>query len=128
MLRITTNDIYNPVFEVPCTLELRAPEDDDEITDILLNNDTPKEFNLAQNYPNPFNPDTKIKFFLPTSENVKIEIYNAIGQKIETLIDKRMNAGHHEVEFHAQNLSSGLYLYKIEAGKFYDVKRMVLLK
>ena len=88
----------------------------------------PDKFNLSQNYPNPFNPSTKIKFALPKPENVKIDVYNTLGQKIETLLNQQMKAGHHEVEFNAQNLSSGLYYYRIEAGEFQDVKKMILLK
>jgi hypothetical protein len=90
--------------------------------------DTPRKFVLHQNYPNPFNPSTKIKFDLPKPETVKIEIYNIIGQKIETLLNKSMPAGYHDVEFNGQNLSSGIYMYKIEAGGWKDVKEMVLLR
>jgi hypothetical protein len=90
--------------------------------------DLPTMFEIDQNYPNPFNPSTKIKFTLPKPENVKIEIYNLLGQKIETLLNKFMPSGYHEVEFNGQNLSSGVYLYSIEAGEWSDVKKMVLLK
>jgi len=85
-------------------------------------------FVLSQNYPNPFNPSTKIKFELPKSETVKIEVYNILGQKIETTLNKHMPAGYHEVEFNGLNLSSGIYLYRIEAGEWQDVKKMILLR
>ena len=85
-------------------------------------------FHLSQNYPNPFNPSTKIKFTLPKPENVKVEIYNTIGQKVETLINKHMKVGHHTLEFNGQKLSSGIYFYRIEAGEYMDVKKMVLLR
>jgi len=88
----------------------------------------PVQFNLWQNYPNPFNPSTKIKFALPKPENVKIEFYNLIGQKVKTLLNQHMPAGFHEVEFNGQNLFSGIYWYRIEAGNFQDVKKMILLK
>ena len=88
----------------------------------------PEEITLSQNYPNPFNPSTKIKFELPKPETVKIEVFNIIGQKIETLLNKPMPAGYHEVEFSGQNLSSGIYLYKIETGAWKDVKKMILLQ
>jgi N-acetylneuraminic acid mutarotase len=88
----------------------------------------PTEFLLHQNYPNPFNPSTNIKFALPKQETVKIEVYSIIGQKIETLLNKPMPAGYHEVEFNGQNLSSGVYFYRIETGEFQDVKKMILLK
>ena len=83
---------------------------------------------LCQNYPNPFNPLTKIKFSIPKPEVVKIEVYNIIGQKIETLLNKPISAGYHEVEFSGQNLSAGVYLYRIEAGDWQDVKKMILIK
>jgi predicted GH43/DUF377 family glycosyl hydrolase len=88
----------------------------------------PQNYTLSQNHPNPFNPSTKIKFDLPKPETVTIEIYSIIGQKIETLLNKPMPAGYHEVTFDGQNLSSGIYLYRIEAGAWYDVKKMVLIK
>jgi CubicO group peptidase (beta-lactamase class C family) len=88
----------------------------------------PKNIFLSQNYPNPFNPSTTIEFALPRYENVKIEVYNTLGQRVEILLNQHMRTGHHEVEFNAQNLSSGIYFYRIEAGEFQDVKKMVLLK
>jgi hypothetical protein len=97
-------------------------------TVITANTLLPKIHRLYPNYPNPFNPSTKIKFTLPNPENVRIEVYNTIGQKIETLLHKNMSEGYHEVEFNAQNLSSGIYFYRIEAGEFQDVKKMILLR
>jgi photosystem II stability/assembly factor-like uncharacterized protein len=88
----------------------------------------PNNFKLSQNYPNPFNPSTKIKFTLPKADKVKIELYNTLGQRVETLLKQNMKAGYHEVEFNAQNLSSGIYFYRIKAGEFQDVKKMVLLR
>jgi predicted outer membrane repeat protein len=86
------------------------------------------EFVLSQNYPNPFNPSTKIIFTLPKSKNVTIEVYNIIGQKIKTLLNKQMPAGSHKIKFNGQNLSSGVYLYRIKAGAWQDVKKMLLVK
>jgi hypothetical protein len=83
---------------------------------------------LSHNYPNPFNPSTTIEFDLPKSTYVRIEIYNAAGQKVQTLLNEKMSAGSHQVEFNAQNLSSGVYFYRIEAGEFVDVKKMILLR
>jgi len=90
--------------------------------------DSPRSYHLTQNYPNPFNPSTKIKYSLPKPENVKIEVYNTIGQKIKTLLNKQMPAGYHEVIFTAENLPSDVYFYRIIAGDFQDVKKMVLLR
>ncbi len=96
----------------------------EERTDVQI----PAEFDLSQNYPNPFNPTTKVKFVLSKSEIVKIEVFNTLSQKIETLLNKSMPAGYHEIEFNAHNLSSGIYFYRIEAGEYQDVKKMILIK
>jgi photosystem II stability/assembly factor-like uncharacterized protein len=88
----------------------------------------PNKFSLSQNYPNPFNPSTKITFVLPKAESVKIEIYNTLGQRVKTILNQHMKAGSHDVEFNGQNLSSGIYYYRIEAGEFQDVKKMILLR
>ncbi len=88
----------------------------------------PKEFALHQNYPNPFNPSTKIKYTLPESDHVRIEVYNTLGQSMGVLLDDSMPAGEHEVTFNAQVLPSGVYFYGIKTGQFSDVKKMILLK
>jgi len=88
----------------------------------------PQKFALKQNYPNPFNPTTSIKFFLPKSEQVKIEVYNALGQRVTSLINRKMFVGSHEVNFNAQDLPSGIYVYLITAGQFRDIKKMVLMR
>jgi len=85
-------------------------------------------FALYQNYPNPVNPDTKIKFILPKQEKVKIEIFNLLGQKVITLVDKIYRAGQHEIDFNGNNVSSGVYFYRIDAGNYHDVKKMTLLR
>ena len=120
---------YNPSMGLD-TIDVDIPTTIEDITNV-----TPRIFNLSQNYPNPFNPSTKIKYSLPKTENVKIEVYNLIGQKIETLLNKSMPAGYHEVEFNGQNLSSGVYLYRIEVldparrtGAWQDVRKMLLVK
>jgi hypothetical protein len=89
---------------------------------------TPTEFSLSQNYPNPFNPVTHIRFGLPKASNVKIEIYNLLGQRVAVLLNKRKPAGYHTVEFDGRNFSSGVYLYRIQADEFQQVKKMLLVK
>jgi predicted outer membrane repeat protein len=88
----------------------------------------PISYNLYQNHPNPFNPKTIITFSLPKPENVKIEIFNTLGQKVVVLLDKAMKTGLHEITFDASAYASGLYFYSIEAGNFHQVKRMTLIK
>lgn len=86
------------------------------------------DFALYQNYPNPFNPVTTIKFSIPEKQNVKISVYNALGQKIKVLFDEIKDAGIYTINFDGSELSSGIYFYRIDAGKYSDVKKMILMK
>jgi len=88
----------------------------------------PQSFTLYQNYPNPFNPTTTIKFALPVDSRVKINVYNTVGQLVETLVDKEMESGYHEINFDASRLASGVYLYQLQAQDYVSVKKMLLLK
>jgi hypothetical protein len=88
----------------------------------------PNEFTLKQNYPNPFNPSTKIRYSLPEASFVKIIIFNLLGEEIQTLVSEEKNAGLHDIDFNASKLNSGIYLYRIEAGNFSQIKKMTLLK
>ncbi len=99
-------------------------------TGINDNNDPglPTRFDLAQNYPNPFNPTTVISFALPKADHVVLEVYNVLGQKIQTLVDKNMSAGRYEVEFDASSQPSGIYFYRLAAGQNVSTKKMVLVK
>ncbi|MDZ7288798.1 MAG: T9SS type A sorting domain-containing protein [candidate division KSB1 bacterium] len=90
--------------------------------------DLPLGYALAQNYPNPFNPTTTIDFALAKPSHVKLMVYNVLGQKVATLVDRRMLAGAHTVEFDASHLTSGVYFYRLEAGDFVSQKRMLLIK
>ena len=89
---------------------------------------SPNSYNLAQNYPNPFNPVTTIKYSIPTSEFVTVKVYDVLGNQIETLVDEYKLGGSYEVNFDASNLSSGVYFYKIQAGEYINVKKMILLR
>ncbi len=92
------------------------------------NASVPGEFALYQNYPNPFNPTTTIRFDLKESGRVRLTVYNALGQKIATLVDKKMQAGHKGVVWDAQDMPTGIYFYRLEAGSYTETKRMILLK
>ena len=88
----------------------------------------PEEFNLLQNYPNPFNPSTKIRLQVPALTYVLLEIYDLIGRRVSTLINREMNAGKYEVEFDGGRFSSGVYIYRLKAGNHISNKKMLLLK
>ncbi len=85
-------------------------------------------YTLNENYPNPFNSSTTIRYTISKPENVTFEVFNLLGQKIITLIDKQMPSGSHKVEFTAENLPSGVYLYRIKTGKYQETKKMILLR
>jgi len=87
-----------------------------------------KEYKFEQNYPNPFNPSTEISFSIPQAGNVKLTIFNSIGQEVTTLINKQMEQGNYKVKFDASKLTSGIYFYKLESGNFVSVKKMMLMK
>jgi hypothetical protein len=94
----------------------------------LPNCTVPVKYMLAQNYPNPFNPTTTIEFSIPESGNVKLQVYNSIGEEVATLVNDYKEAGTYQVDFNSKNLTSGIYLYKIQAGNFSSIKKMILLK
>jgi hypothetical protein len=95
---------------------------------IQTNNEIPNEFALMQNYPNPFNPSTNIRFDLVNSGLVKLVIYDITGKVVTELINGVYNAGKHSIKFNAEKFSSGIYFYRIEAGEYNEVKKMLLVK
>jgi hypothetical protein len=88
----------------------------------------PEAFFVDQNYPNPFNPSTTLRFGLPAASQVTVKVFNMLGQEIATLFDGRKEAGVHDLQFDAAGLSSGVYLYRIEAGDAVHIQRMVLAR
>jgi hypothetical protein len=83
---------------------------------------------LEQNYPNPFNPSTQIQYGLKSRSEVQLVIYNALGQKVATLVNNMQPAGVYTVQFDALNLASGIYFYHLQTAEFEQVKKMILLK
>lgn len=105
--------------------------DEEQTVDVASGNaktEHPVQFNLAQNYPNPFNGTTHIRFSVPEVTNVRIVLYNMKGEQVTTLMDKKVAAGSHQIAFHADDLSSGIYLYKLISGKYTAAKKLLYLK
>lgn len=88
----------------------------------------PGDFKLFQNYPNPFNPETRIHYDLPQDGLVRLAVYDLLGREMATLIDEFKSAGRYDVGFNAANLASGVYFYRLRAGTFSDVKKLLLLR
>ncbi len=140
-LRHITNDLSIVIFDFPLyfmqqdeamgTIE-QALKDMGEVTGIKAEEENltiiPHEFDLHQNYPNPFNPSTVIEFALPVKSKVELSVYNILGEKIVTLVNEEKDAGNYHVPFNANNLSSGIYFYKLQANEFIQTKKMILLK
>ncbi len=88
----------------------------------------PEGFFLEQNYPNPFNPKTTIVYGLPSSSHVNLSVFNMLGQMIAQLVSENQDAGHHQVEFIGDGLSSGIYFYRLQAGGLVQTKKLLLLR
>jgi hypothetical protein len=93
-----------------------------------VSNEVPVEFALYANYPNPFNPSTSIKYSIPSSSHVTLDIFDALGRNVATLVDGEQSAGSYIATFDATNMANGTYFYRLKAGNFTDTKKMVLLK
>lgn len=115
---LNSNCSKRPINRVERTKKVHAKE----------NNGLPKVFKLYQNYPNPFNPSSTIKFDIPKESQVLIKIYDLLGREVEILVNEVKKPGYYETIFVSTNLASGVYFYRIEAGTFIDVKKMVLMK
>ncbi|MCL4280284.1 MAG: T9SS type A sorting domain-containing protein, partial [Ignavibacteriaceae bacterium] len=88
----------------------------------------PESYNLDQNYPNPFNPSTTISYSIPEESLVSLKIYDVMGSEVTELVNARQAAGVYSINFDASSLASGTYFYKLTAGDFISIKKMVLLK
>ena len=93
-----------------------------------VNNNLANDFELFQNYPNPFNPSTTISLSLKNSGLTKLSVYDILGREVQVLLNDELSAGNYKINFDGQNLSSGIYIYRLESGSFIQSKRMILLK
>jgi predicted outer membrane repeat protein len=98
------------------------------VTGIDVTEGVPTEPALYQNYPNPFNPSTTIQYDLPSESHVQLEVYNLLGQRVAVLVDELREPGYHVVQFEAGNLSNGMYIYRIRAGEYMEVRKLMLLR
>ena len=96
--------------------------------DVNVDITAPALFSLEQNYPNPFNPGTSIKYSIPQDGMVNLAIYNILGEKVFTLVNQNMSAGNYEVKFDASHYASGIYFYRLDAGIYSSIKKMILMK
>jgi len=88
----------------------------------------PNKVSLSNNYPNPFNPATTINYQIPKASNVQIKVYDVLGKEVAELVNEKKEPGRYNVQFDASNLPSGLYFYRMQAGKFSEVRKMLLMK
>jgi len=120
-LEVYNNDPNNVYFKIPIIMNVgeQAVGDQDEV---------PQRLSLLQNYPNPFNAQTEIRYTLPKRTDVKLEVFNLLGQRVGLLQNATQNKGEYAVNWDASNLSSGIYFYKLSAGNKINTKRMTLVK
>jgi len=88
----------------------------------------PKEFKLEQNFPNPFNPSTTIQYQLPQDARVTLKVYDILGSEVATLVNEEQQAGYKEVKFNGSNIASGMYVYRLQAGDYVSIKKMLMIK
>ena len=93
-----------------------------------ISNEVPSAFSLYQNYPNPFNPNTNINFSIPKTGMLKLIVYDVMGKEVSVIVNSNLQKGTYSINFDGSGLASGVYIYKITAGDFLDVKKMILIK
>ncbi len=129
----TDNDLFAGGSKFQYRLKQIDTDGKYEYSDVVEVEIKPTQFELSQNFPNPFNPSTTIRFSLPKETQLKINIYNMLGELVETIADGTYEAGYHKVTFQASSakgggLPSGAYIYRIESADFVQVRKMILIK
>jgi aminopeptidase N len=120
--RQPTSVVFDPNNEIVIKTATLVVGIDEKSTEI------PGKFALRQNYPNPFNPVTNIAYDVPVNSNVKIAVYDNSGKEVSVILNQFVNAGKYTTSFNATKLASGIYFYRLEAGNYTEVKKMILLK
>jgi hypothetical protein len=120
--------VFIPIVHA-ATVEINVSTD----VEIVDTDDIPASYTLAQNYPNPFNPSTQIQFSIPRSSHVRMDVFNILGRRVQTLVDQWLPAGVHEVTFDGRSdsggeLATGIYFYRMETGDFIETRKMLLIK
>ena len=132
-----TNDVYAEDMDGDGDIDVLAATSDgiiwlENLSPLKIDGNTPSKvpyrFALQQNYPNPFNPTTTIEFSLPQLGFVTLKIYNILGEEVATLVSEKLMAGEYKYDWDASGLASGVYLYRMVAGDFVQVKKMILMK
>jgi hypothetical protein len=94
----------------------------------IFNYTGPKEFKLEQNFPNPFNPTTTIQYQIPSDAKVTLKVYDILGSEVATIVNEEQEAGYKEVQFTGSNIASGMYVYRLTAGDYVSIKKMLMIK
>ncbi len=124
------NDLFSGSGNSKFQYRLKQVDNDGtfKYTDIVEVEVVPNQFELSQNYPNPFNPTTTIRFSLPKQTELRINVYNILGELVETIAKGVYEAGYYKVNFDAGSLTSGTYIYRVESNDFIVTKKMLLVK
>jgi flagellar hook assembly protein FlgD len=122
-----SNDPWND------TLTIYTQGTGKQVTGIAENATLPTTYGISPNYPNPFNPTTTIKYQLPHQSDIRLTIYNVLGQKVRTLLNEKMEAGYYSVDWDGRNdlgvqVGSGIYIYRFSADSYHRVQKMILMK
>jgi len=122
LLNISSNDEDEGQLQIPVTVNV-SPS-----TSIGTEGGRPDEFILYPNFPNPFNPETKIRYYIPSKNHVRITVHDILGRQISVLVNQEMTAGTHGINFRAEGLSSGIYYCRVKYGQHIKVHKIVLLQ
>jgi hypothetical protein len=122
-IRVVARNTHNASDQRVLTFHATSPP-----VGVVEGSENPIAFALYQNYPNPFNSTTTIEFTLPSAAHVELIVYNALGQKVKTLVNQVQGAGYQCATFDAGNLASGMYIYRLQTGEFSQTRRLLLLR